>query len=195
MTGFHLNGKLSLAWFARTEEIQGVSCLESTFLGEMFWGKLLDKGSAGVRFHNNGKLARCMAAREVTIQGQTFRKRDHVSFDREGKLVPETTPLHQAVQSGDGKAVSTLLLSGVDPNVRNPWGSTPLHHALWAHAVDRCSAADLERTIELLVAHDADVNALHPTEGTPLDYALKVAPDTVCELLRRHGAKISDDLQ
>ena len=80
-TAFYRNGKLALAWLARTEEIQGVPCMKASFWTEIFGG------GAAVHFHDNGRLAKCKLARDAIIQGHTFKKGDHVSFDREGKLI------------------------------------------------------------------------------------------------------------
>ena len=80
-TVFYRNGKLAMAWLARTEEIQGVPCMAASFWTEVFRGK------AAVHFYDNGKLERCKLAKDVTIEGHAFKKGEHVSFDREGKLI------------------------------------------------------------------------------------------------------------
>lgn len=80
-TVFYTNGKLALAWLAQTEEIQGVPCMAASFLREVFGG------SSGVRFHDNGNLSRCKLAKNFTIEGHAFKKGDHVSFDRERRLI------------------------------------------------------------------------------------------------------------
>ncbi|MCK5565329.1 MAG: hypothetical protein KAJ07_08790 [Planctomycetes bacterium] len=80
-TVFYTNGKLALAWLAETTEIQGVPCMAASFLREVFGG------SSGVRFHDNGNLSRCKLAKNFTIEGRAFKKGDHLSFDREGKLI------------------------------------------------------------------------------------------------------------
>ena len=80
-TTFYANGQLEMAWLAQEEEIQGVPCMAASFLGEVFGG------TAMTCFHDNGKLARCKVARNVTIEGHAFKEGDHVSWDREGRLI------------------------------------------------------------------------------------------------------------
>ena len=102
--------------------------------------------------------------------------------------VPGSTPLHMAVESGALDAADILLSLGADPDARNLADSAPLHHAIWAQTDSRCTTDDLRRAIELLVARGADINAVHRGVGTPLAYALSVAPEEIVDLLRRHGA-------
>lgn len=80
-TVFYRNGKLAMAWLARAEEIQGVPCMAASFWTEVFRRK------AAVYFYDNGKLARCKLAKDVNIEGHAFKKGEHVSFDREGRLI------------------------------------------------------------------------------------------------------------
>jgi hypothetical protein len=74
-TGFYPDGRLRLGWLAQEEEIQGVPCAPFRF-----WT------NAGVSFHDNGKLTSCRLAKDVTIQGKTFAKGYHLSFDRDGNV-------------------------------------------------------------------------------------------------------------
>ena len=41
----------------------------------------------------------------------------------------------------------------------------------------------------MLLAHEADVNALTPEEESPLDYAIEANAEEVVELLRTNGGK------
>ena len=82
-TEFYSNGKLAKAWPAKTEEIQGIPCMEASFWTEVF-GR-----DAAVYFYPNGKLAKCKLAKDTTIDGHAFEKGDHVRFDQEGKLILE----------------------------------------------------------------------------------------------------------
>ena len=82
-TVFYANGKLALAWLAQTEEIQGVPCMAASFWTEVFGGKAM------TCFHDNGSLSKCKLAKDITIEGHTFKKGDHVNFDRKGKLIVE----------------------------------------------------------------------------------------------------------
>ena len=69
-------------------------------------------------------------------------------------------PLRDAVKAGNIEAVKQHLAAGADVNAKNQLGRTSLH-----------AAAYRGRTVvvELLVANDADVNALSVNGKTPLD--------------------------
>ena len=68
-------------------------------------------------------------------------------------------------------------------NAKNQLGRTPLHAAAHrGHTV----------VVELLVANDADVNALSVNGKTPLDWA---DDKETADLLRKHGAKTSEELK
>ena len=55
-----------------------------------------------------------------------------------------------------------------------------------------CTTEELLAAIDLLVEFGADVDARHRGVGTPLDYALNVAPEAVIDFLRQHGARTSE---
>lgn len=80
-TEFYTNGKLAKAWPARTEIIQGVPCMKASFWTELF------KSDAAVYFYDNGKLAKCKLAKDTIIAGHTFKKGEHLRFDRAGGLI------------------------------------------------------------------------------------------------------------
>ncbi|BBB32008.1 hypothetical protein TTHT_0405 [Thermotomaculum hydrothermale] len=80
-TVFYTNGKLALAWLAKPAVIQGIPCAAASFWTELFGG------TAAVTFHPDGKLAGCKLAKDVTIDGHTFKKGDYVRFDSKGKLI------------------------------------------------------------------------------------------------------------
>ncbi len=80
-TVFYRNGKLAQAWLAKDQKIQGIPCMAASFWTEVFGGK------AAVYFYDNGKLAKCKLAKNITIQGHTFKKGEHVRFNRDGKLI------------------------------------------------------------------------------------------------------------
>lgn len=79
--GFHPNGALRLVWLTHDTDIQNIPCLKASF-----WADVIG-GGVGVCFHDNGFLAKCKLARDVTIQGRPYKKGDHVRFDREGNLI------------------------------------------------------------------------------------------------------------
>lgn len=82
-TVFYIDGRLALAWLARQEEIDGIPCAAANLWTELFGG------SAAVYFHDNGKLAQCKLARDITVDGHFFKKGEHIHFDREGHLILE----------------------------------------------------------------------------------------------------------
>jgi hypothetical protein len=68
--GFHPNGKLAEAWLARDQVIHGVPC----------------EGAAPTQLWPDGSLKYCRAAREITLQGVTFKTGDPVRLDEQGHL-------------------------------------------------------------------------------------------------------------
>jgi hypothetical protein len=105
---------------------------------------------------------------------------------------PGSTALHDAVEFGSLAVARRLLERGANPDTRNVADSAPFHHAIWAQSDGLCTAAELLASVELLVEYGADVNAVHRGVGTPLDYALRVAPQPVVAALTRHGAHTSE---
>jgi len=83
MTCFHSNGKLSLAWLAENEVIDGIPCAKFRFLASIF------HGGSGTYFHENGRLQRANLSRTFTIEDRSFRKNAIVRFDPDGNLIQE----------------------------------------------------------------------------------------------------------
>ena len=104
-------------------------------------------------------------------------------------MTPWSTPLHRALEFGSLHAARHLLEQGADAGMLNDSGSSLLHHAIWAQSDGLCSLERLLGSIELLLEFDADVNVVHRNVGTPLDYALKISPPQVAQLLEAHGAE------
>ncbi|MFC1794190.1 ankyrin repeat domain-containing protein [Planctomycetota bacterium] len=74
-----------------------------------------------------------------------------------------------------------LLEKGANPNAKiSADGSTPFGWAV---------GYDLTETVELLIAHGADVNAKDSNGHTRLQYAKRKGYTEMVELLRKHGAK------
>ncbi len=82
-TVFYVNGKLALAWLAKSENIQGVPCASASFWTELFGG------TTAVSFYPDGQLEKCKLARDVTIDGHALKKGDHIRFTPNGKLMLE----------------------------------------------------------------------------------------------------------
>jgi len=75
-TSFHDNGALR-AFFPRDEmTIDGVVCAATT--------------QAPVHLHDNGRLAKCRLAADVTVGGRTLRRGDTIELDADGRLVDGT---------------------------------------------------------------------------------------------------------
>ena len=99
---------------------------------------------------------------------------------------PDT--IHHAAEAGNIKAIKQHLVDGVDVNVKDARGMTPLHFATgWDH----------KESVELLIDADADVNAKDDEGRTPLDLATRLTSWThirrkrteTAALLRKHGGK------
>ena len=106
---------------------------------------------------------------------------------------PETKPaqptakapdisIHDAAWKGNIEAVKQHLADGVDVNMKDEEGATPLHHPLH------------KEIAELLIAKGADVNAQLNDGITPLDFAIAGARETA-DLLRKHGGKTGEELK
>lgn len=105
------------------------------------------------------------------------------------------TALHRALQLGSLQAARQLLVHGADPDMRNASDSAPIHHAIWAQSDGQCTEEALLEAIDLLAGFGADMNAVHKGVGTPLDYATRVSPESVLELLQAHGANLSEEAE
>jgi ankyrin repeat protein len=91
--------------------------------------------------------------------------------------------LSWAIRRGKTHAVPALLALGLDPNVPDTDGQTPLHLTVTAYSIDALSA---------LLAAGARVDEKNFAEETPLALALRDAePErsaALAETLRRAGA-------
>jgi len=107
--------------------------------------------------------------------------------------------IHIAAAGGHIEAVKQYLADGVDVNVRDEDGSTPLSDAVfWAAFTADASAVSSnghKETAELLIAKGADVNTRNDRGETPLDNALRWKNgDAIADFLRKHGAKTEYEL-
>ena len=80
---FRPGGALSLCYLAQVTEVDGVPCQRGTF-----WNEIRGGTRTSVSFHENGRLARCQAARGFERDGVAIRKWDVVRLDGEGRLLP-----------------------------------------------------------------------------------------------------------
>jgi ankyrin repeat protein len=87
--------------------------------------------------------------------------------------------LFEAVKMGDIQKINQLMDEGVDANIKNESGSTPL---VWA--VTGCN----KQVIELLLARGAEVNTRDTMGMTPLMWAAHRCRKDIVELLLSKGA-------
>ncbi len=99
--------------------------------------------------------------------------------------------LHGAIQNRDIEAVIKALEAGEDVNKKDESGNTPLYYAV--------DDGGLIETAQLLIGKGADVNARTNEGKTLLDMAIDWDPDDddceIGDLLRRHGAKTSEEIR
>ena len=107
--------------------------------------------------------------------------------DANAQTRSENTPLHAAAYQGHSDVVELLIANDADVNASDVRGWIPLHAA-----VDQGHAA----VADLLIVKGADLNARMKGGGyTVLDLAnLKEQTETAV-LLRKHGAKTSEELK
>jgi len=127
--------------------------------------------------------------------------------------------IHKAAAEGNIEAVIQHLANGVDVNVKNDFGFTPLLKAaqfgrrevaelLIAKGADvsvkdkfgrtplHCAAdEDQMEVAELLIAAGADVNGRDNGDRTPLDFAVMKKQKEIADLLRKHGGKTKKELE
>lgn len=93
----------------------------------------------------------------------------------------EQTPLYKT----DNKHLVKLILAhGVEVNMVDSYGQTPLHAMTYG-----ASKAVVE-TIKLLLNHGADLTAKNADDNTPLHLAVQTSAWEVVQLLLRHGADL-----
>tara|TARA_B100001105_G_scaffold74471_1_gene58711 strand:+ start:1563 stop:2084 length:522 start_codon:yes stop_codon:yes gene_type:complete len=85
MTAFHPNGQLRTAWLAVDEVIQDIPCSKFRFLSAVFVG--IHGKTGQTSFYENGQLRYCELSEKITIGGQSFKKKDAVIFNPDGKLI------------------------------------------------------------------------------------------------------------
>jgi len=86
-----------------------------------------------------------------------------------------------AVQSGNKKVVEQIIGLGVDVNVKDKHGLTPLHYAVHVRSKD---------IVQFLIDNGADVDAADEYGLTPLHYATKQGHINIAELLIAQGARL-----
>jgi ankyrin repeat protein len=142
---------------------------------------------------------------------------------------PETpTPepvisIHSAAGLGEDEIVKQHLADGVDINLKDEVGFTPLHKAVQSRSIVMvdvlvAEGADVNAknnygstplhmavwkhwggAIELLIDNGGHINAKNNTGETPLDYTQDILIDDwkekVISLIRKHGGKTGEELK
>lgn len=84
-----------------------------------------------------------------------------------------------ACERGDFDLVKKLILLKADVHVKDKYGMTPLHTAVYHGETE---------IVRLLLEHGADVNAKDEDGWTPLHWATQYCQTEPCELLLQYGA-------
>ena len=107
--------------------------------------------------------------------------------DGEPKLVVSGDKylIHKTANIGNVERVKQLLSSGVDIELRNNAGGTPLHAA---------SANGRIEVVKLLISEGANVNAQNIQGGTPLNLAIGRNHREVADFLRQNNGKTLAEL-
>ena len=124
-------------------------------------------------------------------------------LNAKGGIIDGTTPLHESASNGHWEVAEVLIAKGADVNAKQENGRTPLHTA---------SHNGHKEVVELLISKGADLNAMHVTGGTPLNSAekaiayipefyersedkIEAEKKEIADLLRKHGAKTTEELK
>jgi len=91
------------------------------------------------------------------------------------------TPLHIATRNGDKRLVQTLVADGVDVNLKNRWGQTPLYLA---------ASVDME-IVQILIDAGADPNIKNRWGDALLHAAAKEGDMELATLLISKGADVN----
>ena len=91
----------------------------------------------------------------------------------------------EAAYDGNIEAVKHHLDAGVDVNVKDEGGETPLHIA----------AGGYKEIVELLITNVTEVNTIDHSGKTPIDWANARRQTEITALLRKHGAKTGEELK
>jgi ankyrin repeat protein len=98
--------------------------------------------------------------------------------------------IHDAARDNNIEVLKQHLEAGIDVNVKDKFGDTPLHKAaLNSHKV----------IAELLIEKGADVNVIiasgHLRGQSALDFASVLKSTELADLLRKHGGKTGEELK
>ena len=90
--------------------------------------------------------------------------------------------LHVAIKREDFEKAKSLISEGVDVNMKDNAGWTPLHEACMRYG------SQTKDILELLISHGADINAKSITGSTPLHEAVVYLSQDCIQYLLENGA-------
>ncbi len=102
-----------------------------------------------------------------------------LSFSQPNSFLPDGPSIHGAARSGDVKSIEALIKNGIDPNVRNQLGYSPLHIAIFYNQLE---------AIQALLRLGADSNIKTNLKNTPLSQAFDQQNLEAMKLLLEAGA-------
>ncbi len=96
-------------------------------------------------------------------------------------------PIWAAAEAGNREVVLRHLVAGTDADTRDErYGASSLHWAAW------CGHPDI---VELILAAEANVNAINFDGETPLDCATNFSQNEIAAILRKNGGRTADELK
>lgn len=98
---------------------------------------------------------------------------------------PHFTPLQVAARRDRRDVVRFLLAAGVDPNIANAYGYTPL-----TEVAELNDAGDVELA-DLLIRHGAHIAVVDSSGESALYKAVEASNETLVDFLARHGADVN----
>lgn len=99
------------------------------------------------------------------------------------EAIPERiSQLIAAIRKSDYSSVKTMTKKGIDANIKDGLGMSPLHHAVRTN--------DLEMVV-LLLDHGADLNVLNRVGQTPLTISARFGYADIAKLLIDRGANVN----
>lgn len=98
--------------------------------------------------------------------------------DTEVRGPQDNTAMHYAARIGDIELLALLLEKGAGVKAQDATGSTPLHYFAATAPFLFTEISDVDKTVAMLVAAGADVNARNKDEKTPLALVPKARTET-----------------